>query len=207
LTAHASKLFCLLTHGSFLTVFRRERNNGTRSELQANRYGLVFDHVLNTQKPQESGKGEQMAFPRRQQGIALTIIIIMLAAFFLMSIPLSPSLAVTLSIDTKQYTPILTVTSFAYSKVPLPVALVTTRDVPFLAGSSPTTGTSQLRFTVSYAGTVLSDYVFVNLGDGTYQVKVLYSPRPEQSGTGYVVAMTLTAPNSQTASATVNIFP
>jgi len=151
-------------------------------------------------------EGEQSMIPRGQQGAALTIVIIMLGMFIVMSTPLCPTLSVTLAIDTKPWTPTLSVTSFSFERIPLPAALVITRDVPYLVGGPPTVGEAKLSFTVSYKNVLLSDKVFASLSDGTYQARVVYFPRSEERETPYVVSLTLVF-KGQTVRTSVNIFP
>lgn len=136
---------------------------------------------------------ETKMIPRRQQGTALTLVIIVLAAFVSVSIPLSPTLTITVVINTNPtaQTP-LAVSGFSYDKVPISVSIGAQRDVPSLVGGPTLSGTTLLVANVTYSGITLSPNTsFPNLSDGTYQIKVTYFPRSENSGTPYLVGLSI----------------
>lgn len=152
--------------------------------------------------------------PRRQQGSALTIVIVILAVFVIFSVPISPTLTVTIVINTAPNSQVpLAVSTFSYDKVPLSVAIGTSRDVPYVVGGPTTTGALALVANVTYAGNLISGPTsFSSLSDGTYQIKVNYFPRTEQSATPYVVGLALSYYPYQgspltTVSILINIYP
>jgi hypothetical protein len=155
----------------------------------------------------ELAAGERKTvIPRGQQGAALTIVIIMLGVFILMNTPLCPMLSVTVVIDIQPSTPTLSVTAFSYDKIPLPITLVTTRDVPYIVGGPSVGGEASLKVSVAYKGVLLSEKTFVTIGNGAYQIKVIYLPRSEEKGTPYMVTLTLSYKNKDVKTS-VNINP
>jgi hypothetical protein len=159
-------------------------------------------------------QNDKNMIPRRQQGTALTLVILILAAFVIVSIPISPTLTVTVVINTAPNSQVpLAISTFSYDRVPLSVAIGTSRDVPFIVGGPTTAGTSTLSVNVTYAGNLISGPTsFYSLADGTYQIKVNYFPRTEQATTPYVVGLALSYYPYQSSPLTTvsllsNIYP
>jgi hypothetical protein len=145
------------------------------------------------------------------------IAVIVFAGIVVFFLPLSPSLTVTFAIGHKegQYPiqPTITATTWLYGKVSLfSSSGVTKGQIVLSSATNSTTQPYDLTATVSYNGQdITSPTVFPSIGEGVYQVRVVYYPRSEQSTIPYILTFVVSLPPGvcciQPANLTVSIYP
>jgi len=137
------------------------------------------------------------------------LLLIVIGAYVIFVVPLCPTLTVTFKIT---YMPAklehtLEVPSHSYTKSSLSsVAGIAKGDIMliYVAG---TVGHYSVSVAVTYGNEKLPAGTFTSLGEGTYQIRVVYWPRAEDKSTPYAVTFTLFFGTSQVATATAWLFP
>ena len=137
----------------------------------------------------------------------LSLIIIMIVVLFALVMPLSPVMTVTVQIQSRG-SPAFSATQALYQRIPLSSALGAQRDTPVLTVLSANAGTMSLQIVVSYKGSILTSYVFQQIGDGIYQIKVTYLINTnEDRTTPYLLQFILSQDSTLISQFVLNILP
>jgi hypothetical protein len=151
-----------------------------------------------------SRRGPEISLPA-----LLFIAFIVVAA---LAIPINPQLTVTFRISTnpQTYATLIEVSEAAYAKV----SIWSSASIPKGNISLSLLGATQGRYTLSvvivYNGQIIGSTSYLSIGDGLYQMRVVYLPRiGEQASIPYYITFNVFLPYSPTAVATtsVTLFP
>ena len=131
------------------------------------------------------------------RAVAILGVLVLVILFSFAAFPLSPTLRASFRITTPpQSPPTMEVVEATYSKTPLLATADSTQGnitVSYLEG---TPGYYSLTIIITYGGTVLSFGSYSSLGDGLYEMYVVYFPRfGEQPATPYSVTFSLSYSN------------
>jgi hypothetical protein len=144
------------------------------------------------------------------------IVLIVFAGIVVFLLPICPSLSVTFAIGHKgQFTtqPTIAAVTWQYAKVSLTSSSGTTKgQIGLSSAANSTTRPYTLTVTVSYNGqNITSATPFPAIGEGVYQVHVVYYPRSEQSTIPYIITFVVSGPADvygiQPAILTVDVYP
>jgi len=140
---------------------------------------------------------------------AILFIILLFGTFLLL--PLSPMLNVTFKIarpTTYPYTPDIEFLASSYNKVSLWSTTSMTKGQILLNYLQAKQGEYDLSILVSYGNEQLSAQEFKSLGEGTYQIQVVYLPRTgETPSVPYSLTFILLSNGMTIASWTITITP
>ena len=140
------------------------------------------------------------------------MLMIILGSIIIFFVPSCPTLAVTFSIaETTSYPPkpALSVVTWSYAKVSLSSSSGVTKGQVLLSfAGTVTQGAYTLTIGVDYGGAVVTQPTsFGSVGQGTYQARVAYWPRQENTNMPYVVTITVTQSGAEPATLIVSILP
>ncbi len=128
------------------------------------------------------------------RAVALLVVLVLVISFSFVAFPLSPTLKAGFRITTPpQSPPTMEVVEATYGKTSL---LGSTQGNITVSYLEATPGYYSLTIVITYGGTVLSFGSYSSLGDGLYEMYVVYFPRfGEQSATPYSVTFSLSYSN------------
>jgi len=141
------------------------------------------------------------------------MLVLILAAIMVFFIPLSPVLTVTFNISHSTnypYSPTLTIVTWSYAKVSLGSSSGVTKGQIVLtyASNVTTQGQYSITLSVTYAGDTISQpTTFTPYGEATYQARVVYWPRSEQTSVPYVFTVSVAQTGFSPVVSTVTILP
>jgi len=126
--------------------------------------------------------------------IALLVVIVLVVLSSFVALPISPTLKASFRITTPpQSPPTMEIVDSSYSKTPL---LGSTQGNITISYPEGTQGYYSLTIVITYGDNVLSSGSYSSLGDGLYQMYVVYFPRfGEQSATPYSITFSLSYSN------------
>ena len=128
----------------------------------------------------ESEQGEQNQMAARGVSWVPIVFILIILSFAAFTIPLSPSLSVSVKISTKLAYPsavMIEALTSNYQRVPISTTPVAGKNVVVLDTLTGATGNYQIVVALSYKGEEIAASAFLNLGDGTYQARIVLWPR------------------------------
>ena len=152
---------------------------------------------------------------RPSYGPAITlpiILLVILVSFSILGLPMNPVLTVTFKIltpTTYPFVPKLEIVDATYAKASSWSTASVTKGTMSVSFLGATQGQFSLSITITYSGELLGTGVYRSLGEGLYQMRVVYLPRlGEQASIPYFITLSLSSSTgSPLSTVTLTIFP